>query len=140
MTINKKALALVHTGLCVILLPLPGLAQESTTGDRPILEELIVTAQKREQNLQDVPVGVSLLSGKSMQEAQIKNAAELATLLPTLNVQASSGSLDLVIQYSRYWHAGVQPRRGSQCIHHAGWRRDGPFRYGIPGSGGHRAC
>jgi iron complex outermembrane receptor protein len=60
-------------------------------GDRPLLEELVVTAQKREQNLQDVPVGVSLLSGKAMSEAQIKNAAELATLIPTLNVQASSG-------------------------------------------------
>ncbi len=91
MTLNKKTLALIHIALCASLLSVPGLGQESTTGDRPILEELIVTAQKREQNLQDVPVGVSLLSGSAMQEAQIKNAAELATLLPTLNVQASSG-------------------------------------------------
>ena len=91
MTLNKKILAHIHIALCASLLSVPGLGQESTTGDRPILEELIVTAQKREQNLQDVPVGVSLLSGSAMQEAQIKNAAELATLLPTLNVQASSG-------------------------------------------------
>lgn len=85
---KKKTLALI---LYASLLPVPGIAQEPTTGDRPILEELIVTAQKREQNLQDVPVGVSLLSGQAMQEAQIKNAGELANLLPTLNVQASSG-------------------------------------------------
>lgn len=92
MTFHKKSIALLHTALCAtLLLPLPGLAQTPGTGDLPILEELIVTAQKREQNLQDVPVGVSLLSGAAMQEAQIKNAGELATLLPTLNVQASSG-------------------------------------------------
>lgn len=91
MTIDKKTLGLVHTTLLLGLLPLPVLAQAPTTGDRPILEELIVTAQKREQNLQDVPVGVSLLSGQAMAEAQLKNAAELATLIPTLNVQASSG-------------------------------------------------
>ncbi|MEZ5571285.1 MAG: TonB-dependent receptor [Halioglobus sp.] len=89
---NKhKSIALFYTTLYVGLLPLASMGQTPTTGDRPILEELVVTAQKREQNLQDVPVGVSLLSGKAMSEAQIKNAAELATLLPTLNVQASSG-------------------------------------------------
>lgn len=91
MTINTKTVAHIHIALCASLASFPGLAQQPTTGDRPILEELIVTAQKREQNLQDVPAGVSLLSGSAMQEAQIKNAAELATLLPTLNVQASSG-------------------------------------------------
>ena len=65
--------------------------QNPHTGDRAILEELVVTARKREQNLQDVAVSVSLLSGKTLAEAQLKNAAELATLLPTLNLQASSG-------------------------------------------------
>ena len=91
MITRNKTLTLIHGALCASLLPITALAQAPTTGDRPILEELIVTAQKREQNLQDVAVGVSLLSGKAMSEAQIKNAAELATLLPTLNVQASSG-------------------------------------------------
>lgn len=91
MIINTKTLTLIPTALFVSLLPVPGLGESPSTGDRPILEELVVTAQKREQNLQDVPVGVSLLSGRAMMEAQLKNAEELATLLPTLNVQASSG-------------------------------------------------
>ncbi len=91
MTVYRKNIAFFYTALGASLLPLVGVAQTPTTGDRPLLEELIVTAQKREQNLQDVAVGVSLLSGKAMRNAQIKNAAELATLIPTLNVQASSG-------------------------------------------------
>ena len=91
MNIIKTSIALLHAAVVAALLPLPGLAQAPGTGDLPILEELIVTAQKREQNLQDVPVGGSLISGRARQEAQIKNASELATLLPTLNVQASSG-------------------------------------------------
>ena len=91
MTVYRKNVAFFYTALGASLLPLVGVAQTPTTGDRPLLEELIVTAQKREQNLQDVAVGVSLLSGKAMRNAQIKNAAELATLIPTLNVQASSG-------------------------------------------------
>ena len=67
------------------------LAADAVAGAKPLLEELIVTARKREQNLQDVAVGVSLLSGDAMSGAQLRNAAELTTLLPTLNVQASSG-------------------------------------------------
>ncbi len=88
---DYKILPLVHIALFMSLLPLTSWGQTPMTGDRPILEELIVTAQRREQNLQDVPVGVSLLSGRAMMEAQLKNAAELANLIPTLNVQASSG-------------------------------------------------
>lgn len=91
MVFKNKTLTLMHGALCASLLPIPALAQAPTTGDRPILEELIVTAKKREQNLQDVAMGVSLLSAKSISEAQIRNASELAYLLPTLNVQASSG-------------------------------------------------
>ncbi|NND68381.1 MAG: TonB-dependent receptor plug domain-containing protein, partial [Halioglobus sp.] len=54
------------------------------------LEVLVVTAQKREENLQDVAVGVTLLSGKALANAHLRNAEELARLVPTLNVQASS--------------------------------------------------
>lgn len=91
MVFTTHARALFVSITCVSLLPWGAIAQQANTGDRPILEELIVTARKREQNLQDVPMGVSLLSGKAISEAQIKNAGELATLLPTLNVQSSSG-------------------------------------------------
>jgi iron complex outermembrane recepter protein len=91
MTIDRKAARFFHSAVLASLLPVPVLAESPTTGARPILEELIVTAQKREENLQDVPIGVSLLSGRAMAEAQLKNAGELATLIPTLNLQASSG-------------------------------------------------
>ena len=91
MTFEQNTKTLVAAALCASLIPAAGLGQEPGSGDHRILEELIVTARKREQNLQDVPMGVSLLSGKAVSEAQIKNAAELATLLPTLNVQSSSG-------------------------------------------------
>jgi len=76
----------------VTSLPVPVVADtEAGSSDQQILEELIVTARKREQSLQDVAVGVSLLSGKSIAEAQLRNAADLSRLIPTLNVQASSG-------------------------------------------------
>jgi outer membrane receptor protein involved in Fe transport len=41
------------------------LAQEARSRNR-LLEEVLVTAQKREQNLQDVPVSVTAFSGDSL--------------------------------------------------------------------------
>lgn len=76
----------------IVLFTTPtSVAQTSSDKQEGLLEELVVTARKREQNLQDVAVGVSLLSGKDIAEAQLRNAADLGQLIPTLNVQASSG-------------------------------------------------
>jgi iron complex outermembrane recepter protein len=55
------------------------------------LEEVIVTAQKRAESLQDVPVAVNAFSADTIQEAGINNTADLAILTPslhTLNVQS----------------------------------------------------
>jgi iron complex outermembrane receptor protein len=91
---------------------LPAQAQVVSKGSL-VLEELIITARKREQNLQDVAVGVSLLSGKALAEAQLQNAAELTALVPTLNLQASSGpgtsSFNIRGIGTRSFAAGVEP-------------------------------
>jgi iron complex outermembrane receptor protein len=56
-----------------------------------VLEEVIVTAQKRSESLQDVPVAVNAFSADTIQEAGINNTADLAVMTPslhTLNVQS----------------------------------------------------
>jgi iron complex outermembrane receptor protein len=57
---------------------LPVMAQSSNS----MLEETIVTAQHREENVQDIPVTVTALSAKEMQEAQIFGAAQIAYKAP----------------------------------------------------------
>ena len=54
-----------------------------------IFEEIIVTAQKREQNLMDVPVAVSTLSGAQIQESAIKDVFDLQSNVPSLLVGQS---------------------------------------------------
>ncbi|MFC6977432.1 TonB-dependent receptor plug domain-containing protein [Microbulbifer taiwanensis] len=61
---------------------LPTLAQDA--GNHRELEEVVVTAQKREQNLQDVPVAVTAVSGEQLQEAVIKDIFDLQTNTPGL--------------------------------------------------------
>jgi len=86
-----RTLPIAAALLTQAILPAQAGAQPQRADPTALLEELVVTARKREQNLQDVAVGVSLLTGKALAEAQLRNAADLSTLIPTLNVQASSG-------------------------------------------------
>lgn len=60
----------------------------------PVLEEVIVTAQKRAQNLQDVPVSVSTVSGDKIEALGIGRLDELTAYTPgVVNAEASSGAV-----------------------------------------------
>lgn len=53
------------------------------------LEEVIVTAQKREQNLQDVPVSVLVLGEKRLEELNIANFSDYIQYLPSVSAQTA---------------------------------------------------
>ncbi|MFA6606410.1 MAG: TonB-dependent receptor, partial [Sphingomonas sp.] len=52
--------------------------------------DIIVTAQKREQKLQDVPITVTAVSGARMQELGVNSLAEVALYIPGLRIQEQS--------------------------------------------------
>ena len=54
----------------------------ATAGTR--LEEVVVTAQRRQQRLQDVPVSVSVFSGKELARQQVTDTDELIRLVPNM--------------------------------------------------------
>ena len=58
-----------------------------------VLEEIIVTAQKREQSLADVPASVSTISGDSINDylGSAENIRALAGRVPSLNIESSNG-------------------------------------------------
>jgi len=56
------------------------------------LEEIVVTAQKREQNLQDVPVAVSAFTGDQLKEAAINDIFDLQTNTPGLRATQSQNN------------------------------------------------
>jgi outer membrane receptor protein involved in Fe transport len=59
---------------------------------QPVLEEVIVTAQKREQSLQDVPVAVTAFSGERLQESGVRDFFEVSNIDPALSVGKSQTS------------------------------------------------
>ena len=50
------------------------------------IEEVIVTATKREQTLQDVPVAVSVTSGETIEATHVVDVIDLQSLVPSLRV------------------------------------------------------
>jgi len=56
------------------------------------IEEVTVTAQLREQSLQDVPIAISAFSSDTLQEASVSTAQDLADLVPNLIVPSESPS------------------------------------------------
>ncbi|PCI47902.1 MAG: TonB-dependent receptor [Alphaproteobacteria bacterium] len=65
----------------------------STIGQsaEPIFEEIIITAQKRDQNLQDVPISVTAFSGAAMKALNLVNSVDIAGQTPGLNIGTPVG-------------------------------------------------
>jgi iron complex outermembrane receptor protein len=92
--IGKLSCALL---VCTGLTPLPVLAQEAIdnapdsqetpdTGSSGQLQEIVVTAQRREQKLQDVPVSVSAFGAEQLQASGVATVKDLTFVEPSLNV------------------------------------------------------
>ncbi len=56
------------------------------------IEEVTVTAQKREQNQQDVPVALDAFSAEMLQQSSIKTMSDLASITPVLDSYQSQNS------------------------------------------------
>lgn len=71
--------------------PSPGLAQEASTEETgpAYIQEIVVTAQRREQNVQDVPIAITAFSTESLESLGVKSTDQLANFTPNLTWNAS---------------------------------------------------
>jgi outer membrane receptor protein involved in Fe transport len=60
--------------------------------------DVVVTAQKREQRLQDVPVVVTVLNAQQLESAQVKSVNDLTVLTPGLSVNTNQGEATTTIR------------------------------------------
>ncbi len=72
---------LISAAICAASLSVAGQASAQA-----MLEEVIVTAQKREQSLQDVPIAVTAFTGERLQESGIRDMFEVSNIDPALIV------------------------------------------------------
>jgi iron complex outermembrane receptor protein len=66
----------------------PAFAQD----DSGMLEEVVVTARRRAENVQDIPVTVQAISGEKLQQQAVTQFTDISKLAPGLNISFASGS------------------------------------------------
>lgn len=91
------AIALVPFALSSGQVMAQATSNEDRTEDKATLDsgradgEIIVTARRVEENLQDVPIAVTVLGGADLRERQVHSAADLQYNVPSLSVTPSVG-------------------------------------------------
>jgi outer membrane receptor protein involved in Fe transport len=86
-----------------------GLSTSAYAQNATILEEVVVTAQKRAQSLQDVPLAVSAMTGEGLLEAGINDIVDLSRQVPSLSVQNSNGVMTSNYRMRRVGNIGNIP-------------------------------
>jgi iron complex outermembrane recepter protein len=99
----KKSCCLAAAVSCA-LSPIPAFAAT-------VLEEIIVVARKREQNIQDVPIAILSHSGEDLENKVIEDLLDLSDVTPGMNVNSASGVSVIILRGigTRTTQAGQEP-------------------------------
>lgn len=68
------------------MLAVPAFAQQAGDADS---DEIIVTAQKREENLQKVPLSIQAIGNEKLNELQVNEFADVVKFLPSVSIQTA---------------------------------------------------
>lgn len=88
-----KQFLLASSAIALIAAASPAFAQEAED-EGGVGAEIIVTAQKRAENVQDVPVAVSVISGAALEQQGGINIENAQYLVPSLNFRKSGTALN----------------------------------------------
>ena len=80
---HRKTLLAASVASCVFI--------HTSANAAPMLEEVVVTAQKREQSMQDVGISVTAMTGENMSALGISGSADIARFTPNLNITNITG-------------------------------------------------
>jgi iron complex outermembrane receptor protein len=61
------------------------------------IEEIVVTAQKQAQNIQDVPIAITAVTGQTLEDTQVRNVLDLTNTLPNVQINSFSNSPDSAV-------------------------------------------
>jgi iron complex outermembrane receptor protein len=82
--------------VCIALAPVDALSQESDA--RRPLDEVVVTAQKRTQLLQEIPAAITAIERETFTVRGITTLADVQNLVPSVRLQKESASTEIYIR------------------------------------------
>ncbi len=103
---SKTMLAAAIAAALVALTPpafaqVPAADDDGNDADAAELSEITVTARRREETLQEVPVAVTAFTETAVEELDIEDLADLDVFVPNLTIYAARGSSSTVTAYIR---------------------------------------
>ena len=87
----KKLIASL-AGLGILVVPAGVIAEEADQSVTDLIEEMIVTATKREESIQDVPIAVSAFSGEDLTARGVQDIYGLQEVSPSIAVYSSNST------------------------------------------------
>jgi iron complex outermembrane receptor protein len=72
--------------------------EEVASGEAPALAEIIVTAQKRQETVQQTPLAISAFSGDALREQNVTDITQLNNMTPNVSVNVSNGVTRITIR------------------------------------------
>lgn len=90
--ILKCALAVSAAVTASLGMVTPVVAQTTSTPDSSEIAEIIVTARRTEERLQDVPISITVFSQDQLSKNNVTNAVDLASITPSLSVNNNFGN------------------------------------------------
>jgi iron complex outermembrane recepter protein len=101
---NTRA-TLVSIAAITAVLASPAFAQtQAPAAEQGGIQEIVVTAQKRAENVQDVPIAISAFTAESLTERSVTSVASLSNIAPNVTLDAGtpfSGSSAVLSAYIR---------------------------------------
>jgi len=92
----RARLAITVSATALFMAAAPALAQDVTPQTDPAattIDDIIVTAQKREQSIQDVPIAVTALSSETLETLRIEGGSELLRAVPNVAFSKANFSM-----------------------------------------------
>jgi iron complex outermembrane receptor protein len=100
---SRKHVLLLGAAMAM-LAAAPAAAQEGSE-----VETVVVTAQKRAENIQDVPMAVSAVSGDQIEKRGVTSVTELARFLPSVQITQSNNNRNTTIFVRGVGTSGTNP-------------------------------
>lgn len=91
MIMSKKHWLLTSVTLSAAMLSFPAIAQKANSEENIIgIEEIVVTARKVSENIQDTPISITAFSAKALEARNVDGLSGLSDFTPNLTINTSS--------------------------------------------------
>lgn len=101
MKLRKTALAVLMSSTCITALPQTAFAQSQNDGETYALEEIQVTARRRSESLQDVPIAVTAFSADALALKGASDITEIAQIAPSVTLEPSRATNSTLTAFIR---------------------------------------